>query len=43
MDDKIKFKIRHLSATEKRKVSIISTIIGKPTLMFMDEPFVGLD
>jgi ABC-2 type transport system ATP-binding protein len=41
--DKAKAKYKELSGGQKQRFSIATTLINKPTIIFLDEPTTGLD
>ena len=41
--DKAKAKFKELSGGQKQRFSIVTTLINKPQLIFLDEPTTGLD
>src|SRR5690625_3541772 len=41
--DKKNTKIKKISSDEKKKVSIISSLLHQPNVLFWDEPFINLD
>ena len=36
-------KIKHLSGGSRRKLKVISALLGKPRFIFFDEPTIGVD
>lgn len=36
-------KIKHLSGGNKRKLKVISALLGKSRFIFLDEPTIGVD
>lgn len=36
-------KIKHLSGGNRRKLKVISALLGKPRFLFLDEPTIGID
>lgn len=43
MEECLSCQIRHLSGGSKRKVKLMSALIGKPRYIFLDEPTLGID
>ncbi|MBN8837847.1 MAG: ABC transporter ATP-binding protein [Sphingobacteriia bacterium] len=43
LQDKAKAKFKELSGGQKQRFSIATTLINKPTIIFLDEPTTGLD
>jgi ABC-2 type transport system ATP-binding protein len=43
LTDKAKNKYKQLSGGQKQRFSIATTLINKPTIIFLDEPTTGLD
>jgi ABC-2 type transport system ATP-binding protein len=43
LEDKAKAKYKELSGGQKQRFSIATTLINKPTIIFLDEPTTGLD
>ena len=43
LEDKAKNKAKELSGGQKQRFSIATTLINKPTIIFLDEPTTGLD
>ena len=43
LTDKAKSKYKELSGGQKQRFSIATTLINKPTIIFLDEPTTGLD
>lgn len=43
MDDIEKIPVRHLSLGQKTKCEILATFLHRPSLVFLDEPTIGLD
>ena len=43
LSDKANAKIKQLSGGQKQRFSIATTLINKPTIVFLDEPTTGLD
>lgn len=43
VNDRKNTKIKKLSSGEKKKVSIISSLLHKPDILLWDEPFINLD
>jgi ABC-type multidrug transport system ATPase subunit len=43
MENCLDDRIKHLSGGNKRKLKILSAMIGKPKYILMDEPTVGVD
>ena len=43
LEDKAKNKFKDLSGGQKQRFSIATTLINKPSIIFLDEPTTGLD
>jgi ABC-2 type transport system ATP-binding protein len=43
LEDKAKSKFKQLSGGQKQRFSIATTLINKPSIIFLDEPTTGLD
>jgi ABC-2 type transport system ATP-binding protein len=43
LSDKANAKFKQLSGGQKQRFSIATTLINKPTIVFLDEPTTGLD
>jgi ABC-2 type transport system ATP-binding protein len=43
LEDKAKAKYKELSGGQKQRFSIATTLINKPSIIFLDEPTTGLD
>ena len=43
LEDKAKSKYKQLSGGQKQRFSIATTLINKPSIIFLDEPTTGLD
>ncbi len=43
LKDKAKSKVKELSGGQRQRFSIATTLINKPTIVFLDEPTTGLD
>jgi ABC-2 type transport system ATP-binding protein len=43
LSDKVNAKFKQLSGGQKQRFSIATTLINKPTIVFLDEPTTGLD
>src|SRR5688572_1519219 len=43
LSSKAKVQIKTLSQGEKRKLCLALAFLGRPKLLFLDEPFAGLD
>ena len=43
LEDKSKSKYKELSGGQKQRFSIATTLINKPSIIFLDEPTTGLD
>ena len=43
LEDKAKAKYKELSGGQKQRFSITTTLINKPSIVFLDEPTTGLD
>jgi ABC-2 type transport system ATP-binding protein len=43
LKDKAKAKVKELSGGQKQRFSVATTLINKPTIIFLDEPTTGLD
>jgi ABC-2 type transport system ATP-binding protein len=43
LEDKSRAKYKELSGGQKQRFSICTTLINRPTIIFLDEPTTGLD
>lgn len=43
LKDKAKSKVKELSGGQKQRFSIATTLVNKPSIVFLDEPTTGLD
>ena len=43
LTDKAKVKVRQLSGGQKRRVDLALAIVGRPEMLFLDEPTTGMD
>jgi ABC-2 type transport system ATP-binding protein len=43
LEEKAGSRVRHLSGGQKQRLSLACAVVGKPELLFLDEPTTGLD